>query len=591
MCGIVGGVGNVDFRKYLLEGLKRLDYRGYDSAGLAYFMNEKVNLYKVAGKVEALAQIVPDFGGASAGIAHTRWATHGQPSKENAHPQMSFKGEFYVVHNGVIENYCDLKNQLKVRGYEFKSQTDTEVLADLLERNYLRMGSVLGAIAESIKSLEGSFACAILHKDEPNRVYFMKNASPLLLGKGKGSFLLASDPAPMIELTSSFIDLADGSYGYLEKDNVKIYKDYEEIKPEYSTRDAENFNHDLGDYPHYMLKEIEETPHVLHRLIDNYYDGSEFLFDKNLLNAIKAADMVVFLACGTSYYASLMGVRYMHFLGKRSEAYIASEWAYDPFKGGVNPIYILLSQSGETADLIKCQKIIAQRGDISVAITNTKGSTVERNATYSCLVYAGLEVAVASTKSYVAQVSLLALLTGALDGRANVVTHLFTIRDALKDVINRKEEIKKLVDSFYNAKDAFYVGRSYDYLASLEGALKLKEVSYIHAESYPGGELKHGPIALIEKDTLVIGFISDPSVASMMRSNFIELASRGAHIVPITVKALSETDDAFILKDVKSYLAPLEEVMVAQYISYFVALKKGLPIDKPRNLAKSVTVE
>jgi glucosamine--fructose-6-phosphate aminotransferase (isomerizing) len=591
MCGIVGGVGNVDFRKYLIEGLKKLDYRGYDSAGLAYQKDGQINCYKIAGRVEALDAIVPPFAGANAGIAHTRWATHGQPSKENAHPQMSMRGEFYIVHNGVIENFRALKNQLIARGYVFASQTDTEVIADMLERNFLRIGSVLDAIRATIDGLQGSFACAILHKGEPNRLYFMKNASPLLLGVGSDASYLGSDALPMVGYTSKFIDLDDGEYGFLTPGGFGIYKGYDKMEPKWTTRSAELLNHDLMGYPHYMLKEIEEIPGVIKRLQDNYFDGEKFLFNPAMLKTIEHADKITFLACGTSYYACLMGVKFMHFLNRRASASIASEFAYDPFTSAKRPVYILLSQSGETADLIKCQKIINARGEISIAVTNSKGSTIERNATYSCLLYAGLEVAVASTKSYVAQVSFLAMLTGALDHKNNVITHLYALSDAIKDVIARKGEIQKLADSVADAKDAFYVGRGNDYLAGMEGALKLKEVSYVHAECYPGGELKHGPIALIEDGTLVIALISDPDLAMAMRNNLEELRARKAHILVISNDACKAEGDAFVTKSCKPYLAAVVGVVVAQYFSYYVALKKGLPIDKPRNLAKSVTVE
>jgi len=591
MCGIVGGVGKIDFRSYLIKGLKKLDYRGYDSAGCAYYLKNKIEMYKIAGRVEALDAIVPEFSGATAGIAHTRWATHGQPSKENAHPQESMKREFYVVHNGVVENFRSLKNQLIACDYVFGSQTDTEVIANTLERNFLRIGSVLDAIRATVESIEGSYACAILHKGEPNRLYFMKNSSPLLIGVSSDASYLASDPLPMIQFTNKFVDLDDKVYGFVEPGTYEIYKGYEKLNPKFSTRSVDQFNHELGDYPHFMLKEIEEIPGVIKRLEENYFDGKKFLFSPDMLKALEKSDKIVFLACGTSYYASLMGVRYMHFLGKRSGAYVASEWAYDPFETAKNPVYVLLSQSGETADLIKCQKVINERGEISIAVTNSKGSTIERNSTYSCLLYAGLEVAVASTKSYLAQVSFLAMLTGALDHKTNVITHLYGLIDACKDIIARKEEIKKIADSLSQTKDAFYVGRGYDYLAGMEGALKLKEVSYIHAEAYPGGELKHGPIALIEENTLVVGLVSDPSIASSMRNNLEELHARKANIVVISNEPLKNTGDAFIVKDVKPYLAGAAEVVVAQFLSYYVALKKGLPIDKPRNLAKSVTVE
>jgi glucosamine--fructose-6-phosphate aminotransferase (isomerizing) len=340
-----------------------------------------------------------------------------------------------------------------------------------------------------------------------------------------------------------------------------------------------------------MLKEIEESPSIIRRLIDNYYNGTKFTFDSRIVKAIATSDDIVFLACGTSHYASMLGVEYMHFLGKRSESYIASEWAYYPVVTAKKPVFILLSQSGETADLIACQKYINENGLTNIAITNSRGSTIDRKATFSLLLYAGLEVAVASTKSYDAQVTILAMLVAAVTKSTNAIRHLRNLTSAIEDIISRKEEIHEIAKKMVNARDAFFVGRGYDNEAALECALKLKEISYIHAEAYAGGELKHGPIALIEKETPVIGLISDPISASALRNNLEELKSRGASIFIVSTKALKAENDNFVINDVKPYLAAVAKVTFGQYLSYYVALEKGLPIDKPRNLAKSVTVQ
>ena len=591
MCGIVAGVGKIDFRSYLLSGLKKLDYRGYDSAGLAYEKDGAVKLYKILGQVSALERIVPPFEGASLGIAHTRWATHGEPNTVNAHPQKSMHGEFYLVHNGVIENFQALKTKLLSAGYVFASQTDTEVIADLLELNYRECGDVLEAIQTTISQLVGSFACAIIHKGDGSHLYFMKNSSPLLIGVGQGASYLASDAVPMIGFTERFVDLDDGEYGCLGAEDFSLYLADRKIEPAFVTREVDQFTRDLCGYPHYMLKEIEESPAVITRLIDNYFDGRKFLFNEKMLAAIRASDDVVFLGCGTSYYAARLAQSYIHCLGKRSEVYIASEWAYAPEIFAKKPIYVLFSQSGETADLILCQKIINKAGAINIAVCNTKGSSIERNATYSCLVYAGLEVAVASTKSYVAQAALMALLVGALGEKPGAVVKLDGLVGSIKDIIARREEIHALAKGLVSAHDAFYVGRGLDYLACLESSLKLKEVSYVHCEAYPGGELKHGPIALISDDIPVIGFISDPLLAGHIRNNLVELASRRAKVIVVASEALAEKGDDFLIKPVAGCLMPIAEVVFGQYLSYYVSLEKGLPIDKPRNLAKSVTVE
>lgn len=590
MCGIVGGVGKVDFRRYLLEGLKSLDYRGYDSAGLAYIQNDSIHLFKTMGQVQKLDEITPDFHDAIAGIAHTRWATHGVPSDVNAHPQVSFQRNVYLVHNGVIENYKALKSFLQSKGRSFVSETDTEVVADLIEWYFLSTNDPLKALQKTIDDLEGSFACAILFKNS-NDLFFIKRSSPILIGVGSTATYLASDAVPMMKYADRFIDVDDNMYGYLTPEEYHIYKNGKEVEPQFVERKVEECQYDRGHYPHFMLKEIEESPSIISRLIDNYFDGASYLFDPKILHALEESDDVVFLACGTSHYASLLGVDFMHYLGKRSESYIASEWAYYPVVTALRPVYILISQSGETADLIACQNYINSNGLVNIAITNSRGSTIDRKATYSLLLYAGLEVAVAATKSYIAQVVLLSMITSALSKTDNTIRHLRVLISAIQDIISRKEEIHALAKKISGARDAFFVGRGYDNEAALECALKLKEISYIHAEAYAGGELKHGPIALIEKDTPVIGLVSDPISAMALRNNLEELSARGATIIIVSTKALAVPSDNFVIADVKTYLAALAKVVFGQYLSYYVALEKGLPIDKPRNLAKSVTVQ
>jgi glucosamine--fructose-6-phosphate aminotransferase (isomerizing) len=554
------------------------------------FSKGEIHLFKTVGRVEKLDEITPKFTGASAAIAHTRWATHGVPSDVNAHPQFSMRQNIFLVHNGVIENFKTLKNRLQAKGYVFASETDTEVIADLLEDYYLSTNDPLIAIRKTIASLEGSFACAILIKDH-DELYFMKRSSPILIGVGNGANYLASDAVPMVHYTSKFVDVDDDEYGYMTPEKYHLYKDGKEVEAHFVERKVEECNYDLCGYPHFMLKETEEAPSVIRRIVDNYFDEDHFTFDPKMIQALKKSDDIVFFACGTSHYASLLGVDYMHYLGKRSESYIASEWAYYPNVTAKNPVYILLSQSGETADLIACQKYLNENGLTNIALTNTRGSTIDRKASYSLLIFAGLEVAVAATKSYDAQVTILALLTAALDGTTNAVRHIQDLISAIEDVISRREEIHKIAKRISKARDAFFVGRGYDNEAALECALKLKEIAYVHAEAYAGGELKHGPIALIEKETPVIGLISDPISALALRNNLEELKSRGATIIIVATKALKAPGDDFVINDVKPYLGGIAKVVFGQYLAYYVALEKGLPIDKPRNLAKSVTVQ
>ncbi len=592
MCGIVGVVGKVDTRKFLIDGLYALDYRGYDSAGVTFVDNKgEFIVYKKVGKVDLLDKAVPHKVDSSLGIAHTRWATHGAPTLINCHPHFSMKGEFSLVHNGVIENYRALKTRLVDRGYTFKSDTDTEVVVNLIEYYYKQNKDVLDAIRRAIEILEGSFALALVHHKENDKLYFAKRNSPLIIGLGETANYLGSDAVPMIKYTNQFIDLKDNEYGYIDVDTIKMYQGYNEVEYCVTTQEAEFLDHDLNGYPNYMLKEIEETPMVIKRLMDNYFDGENYLFDKRMIEALRRAEDVIFIACGTSYHASLMGVRYMQYLGKRSSSYVASEWAYFPIFTSKKPLYILISQSGETADLIRCQKIINSRGSTNIAIVNTKNSTIERNATFSCLLFAGLEVAVASTKAFSAQVSLLALLTGAIERRNNCIEHLNTMVDCLKHIYENKGRIEMIASEIENSSTVFFIGRGNDYIASLEAALKMKEITYLHCEAFPGGELKHGPIAVVDDKTSLIAFDSDMSIDLAIRNNVKEIEARGAKSFIIAFNSLYKDGDAFYVNNIKPYLSTIAMVFVSQYLAYFVALHKGVNIDKPRNLAKSVTVE
>ncbi len=592
MCGIVG-VTNCKFvRKYLIEGLKALDYRGYDSAGIATIKNDKTfEVHKVVGKVEDLDASLPKTIEGSTGIGHTRWATHGAPTLENCHPHHSSHNTIMLVHNGVIENYRALKVRLMHFGYTFYSDTDTEVIANLIEYNLKKYRDILAAIRISMEELQGSFACAFMWQKDPAHIYFMKRSSPLLVGLAEDTCYIASDAIPMTKYTDKFIDILDDQYGFIGSGDIELYKGYDKCEYQFTDKNPELLSRDLNGYENYMLKEIEETPAVLTRLVDNYFDGKNFLFDKELVSVIRKAKEVVFIACGTSYHASLQGVRYMHYLNKRSEAYIASEWAYYPVFGNKNAVYVLISQSGETADLIRCQKIINSRGLVNVAITNTKGSTIDREATFSCLLYAGLEVAVASTKAFSAQVSLLALLVGAIEGHDNVIYHLQVVKEAMYEIITRKKDLEDIASEVEKANMLFFIGRGNDLDGVKEAALKMKEISYIHSEAFPGGELKHGPIAIVDKDTSTIAFISEVSTELAIRANVKEIEARGAKSFVFAAKGLYKEGDAFAVPMCKNYLAILPMVYCGQYLSYYVALHKGVNIDKPRNLAKSVTVE
>jgi glucosamine--fructose-6-phosphate aminotransferase (isomerizing) len=592
MCGIVGGVSNKPIRNYLIEGLKTIEYRGYDSAGIAVFNGKKAEIYKVRGRVEDLDNKLEKRIDGLVGIGHTRWATHGEPSVINAHPHASKSGLFSIVHNGVIENFRAVKNALMEKGYSFLSETDTEVIANVIEENYRHTGDVYKAISKMMSDVKGSYALAILFSKEPDIIYFAKNRSPLLIGRGQNGNFLASDYLPMLKVADQFVTISDYQYGSISLDDIKMFGRNDQPLPiVFHKTKLKPEALDLNGYPHYMLKEIEEADSCVKLLVDNYYDGKSFLFDKEMMRQIKEADNIVFLACGTSYHACLLGSRFFRKAGKISDVYIASEWAYNPYTSGKKTVYIFMSQSGETADLIHCLSVAKKMDGTIITITNTQGSTLSRSADHTLLLYAGIEVAVASTKAYVAQVSALALLAGALNDDASVIADLEAVIAAQQSVIDNHDKIKNLASFVSGKNDVYFLGRGLDYDLALECSLKLKEITYIHSEAFPGGELKHGPIALIEKDTPVIGFISDAKTELAMRSNLHEVEARGARVIVVSSITLAHPEDDFVVPYAPKYLSSLVKVLFGQYLAYYVALKRGLNIDKPRNLAKSVTVE
>lgn len=592
MCGIVGTVDSKNLRSFLLNGLKSLEYRGYDSAGIATITDNNFNLYRCVGRVEGLEKKVPSNLPGFTGIGHTRWATHGEPLERNCHPHVSYNNIFAIVHNGVIENFQELKNELLNEGFKFNSDTDTEVIANVLEQEYSKTNNVLESINNTLKRIDGSLAIAILFNGDEHKIYFARRKSPLLIGIGKETNYLASDALPMIKFADKFVDLLNNQYGYITNNEVHVYQNNKEVELKYTERNAELLNADLNGYPHYMLKEIEEIPSCIVRLIDNYFVNEEYHFNFEMLEALQNADTITFIACGTSYHACLLGKHYMEKIGKHSEAYIASEWAYFPhFNDREKEVFILVSQSGETADVITCLQNINKNNYKSITITNTKGSTLERDATWSCLLYAGVEIAVASTKAYTSQVALLYLLSSAIVHNTSSIKILKNNNVALNNIINQKEQIKEIAYKIKNVNDAFFLGRGTDYYVALEASLKLKEITYIHSEAFPGGELKHGPLALIEKNTPVFGFITLPEISAAMRGNFSEVKARNAKVYSIVTKNLATKDDTIIIDNLNRDISALAIVMVAQYLAYYTALARNKDIDKPRNLAKSVTVE
>ena len=592
MCGIVGAVGLNNPTEYVQKGLKMLDYRGYDSAGLAYFDNG-IKIIKDVGSVEHLMSIVPSNIISNLMIGHTRWATHGAPDIRNTHPHISFNKHICLVHNGVIENYKEIKDFLFEEGYRFYGETDSEVVANLLEYYYLQNKNITESIKRVMSMIVGSYAIVGFTDDNKDSIFVFKNASPLVIGIGDGFNLVASDASPLVNYTNRFIELDDFDQAIIEHHDISVFdRDGNRVKRKIITKDIELISHDLKGYPHYMLKEIEEIVPIVNRITSTYYQDNKFLFDKQLIKDLNESDHIIFVACGTSYHASLVGGRYFENYGKSASRFIASEWAFHPTYPGQKPFVILISQSGETADLIHCLDIIKKQNLNNLIITNTGGSTLDRNCRYSLLLHAGIEVSVASTKAYVAQVTLLALLAASLQNDSSVISDLKHCVTVVEDIQkNYKPMIQKVASEIKDKTNIFYLGRSYDYFLSLEASLKLKEISYIHSEAIPGGELKHGPIALIEEGLPVIVFITDPSTAPSMRGNIEEVKSRGAKVYVIATKELSQQGDTIIVKDYAPYLSSVAISTIAFYLAYYVSLAKGLNVDKPRNLAKSVTVE
>lgn len=591
MCGIVGCVGLKKSHKYVIDGLKTLDYRGYDSAGVA-FLNDSIEIYKAPGSVDHLNSLIPSKKEGVLAIGHTRWATHGQPNERNSHPHLSNSKQFALVHNGTIENYLDIKSKLVEKGYTFYSETDSEVMVNLIECFYLETKDVLKSIRLAMNELKGSYAISLIHQGE-DRIYVLKNASPLLIGLSEQYNLIASDASPMIEYTNKFIELDDLEYGYVDKDKNELFDiNGNKLNKELIKKESELIMHNLNGYDHFMIKEIEEIETVIIRMINEYHHGDVSTLDEKIVERIKQSDHIIFIACGTSYHASLVGARYFEEMGVPTSTYIASEWASHPVFPGKNPFIIFVSQSGETADVIQCHKIVKQRKYESLVITNVKGSTLQRNCTYSLLLHAGVEVSVASTKAYVGQVVAMLFLVEAAFNKTDIIKDLFKAAQIIASIRqNFKNKIKEIAEEIKDKNDLYFLGRGYDYFLSLEASLKLKEISYIHSEALAGGELKHGPIALVHDDTAVVVFITDESVAPKMRVNIEEVKSRGAKVYVFSTKRFAKKDDTIILEDYPSYLTSVIASSLAFYLAYFTALSKGYNVDKPRNLAKSVTVE
>lgn len=604
MCGIVGVVGNRNATDILMQGLEKLEYRGYDSAGIFVANDNQSNLIKSVGRIADLrAKIGIDVAG-STGIGHTRWATHGQSTEGNAHPHTSQTGRFVLVHNGVIENYLHIKTEF-LAGHDFKGQTDTEIAVHLIgkfvEEDKL---SVLEAFKKALNIIEGSYAFALMDSQATDTIYVAKNKSPLLIGLGEGYNMICSDAMAMIRETSEFMEIHDKEVVVLTKDSITITDyDGQVVKRNAYTAELDLSDIGKGTYPFYMLKEIDEQPTVMRRLISTYADESgKMLLDSAIISSIQEADRLYILAAGTSYHAGFATKNMLEQLTDTPvELGVASEWGYHMPLLSKKPMFILLSQSGETADSRQVLVKANAMGIPSLTVTNVPGSTLSREATYTMLIHAGPEIAVASTKAYTAQIATLAFLAkavGEANGKQeaidfNLAHELSLVAQSIEATLTEKNLVAEKVQALLSTtRSAFYIGRGNDYYVAMEAALKLKEISYIQCEGFAAGELKHGTISLIEEGTPVIGLISSSQlVASHTRGNIQEVAARGAHVLTVVEEGLEREGDDIIVNKVHPFLAPIAMVIPTQLIAYYASLQRGLDVDKPRNLAKAVTVE
>ncbi len=610
MCGIVGYIGPKQAQPILIESLKRLEYRGYDSAGIAIINEETKKTSKKSelifrkdqGTIDNLTSILDNNTiSGRVGISHTRWATHGPPSKKNAHPHIDCTGKLALVHNGIIENYNQLKDKLIKKGHEIVSETDTEILVHLIEDNY--NGDLAMAVRKSLKTVKGSYAIAVIHETEPDRIVVARNESPLILGVGSNENFIASDVPAVLKYTKRVIYLHNKEISIVNNNSIEIMdldgntieRDWQEIT--WNLEDAEK-----GGFEHYMLKEIFEETKAIREVLRGRV--GEIIFPELSIYSNTIFHGIKIIACGTSYHASLTGKYIFERLTRLpTTVEMASEYRYsEPTHD--TPLVILITQSGETADTLAAAREARRRGCRTIALTNVVGSSITREVDDIIYIRVGPEISVAATKSFVGQLITLYLLAIFI---AEVLGHLKpepakelketlrTLPSVVERVVNNTSEIKNMVKSLVSAKHIFYIGRNINYPSALEGALKLKEISYIHAEGFPAGELKHGPLALLTKDTPVIAILSKDHTYDKIVSNLIEASARNAPVIAITSESDDEiqniADQVLYYPDVPSLFSPVPVAVILQLVAYYTAKKCGCTIDKPRNLAKSVTVE
>ncbi|MDY4010661.1 MAG: glutamine--fructose-6-phosphate transaminase (isomerizing) [Fusobacterium gastrosuis] len=607
MCGIIGYSGSeADAINVILEGLEKLEYRGYDSAGIAFLDGNKIIIEKKEGKLQNLKEHLKDVATKSnLGIGHTRWATHGVPTDRNSHPHYSENKDVVLVHNGIIENYQELKNDLLTSGVKFSSDTDSEVVAQLFSK--LFDGDLLSTLNKVIEKIRGSYALAIIHKDFPNKMICCKNHSPLIVGLGAKQNFVASDVSAVLKYTKDVIFLEDGDKVIVEQDKVEIFdKDNKSIERKINKIEWNFEQATKGGYEHFMIKEIEEQPEIIEKTLNVYTDKNfDIKFDEQLEGInFQNIDRIYIVACGTAYYAGLQGQYFMKkILGIDIFTDIASEFRYNEPIITDRTLAIFVSQSGETFDTLMSMKYAKEKGAKTLAISNVLGSTLTREADNVIYTLAGPEISVASTKAYSSQVLVLYLLSLYIGLKfekiqekeyVSLIKDITKLRANIEKIIENKNTIYEIAKIVKDTQNGFYLGRGIDEKIAREGSLKMKEINYIHTESLPAGELKHGSIALIENGVLVVVISTDLEMDEKTVSNIKEVKARGAYVVGVAKKGslVSEAADKYIeIEDSGLLLTPLTAAIALQYLAYYTAYAKGYDMDKPRNLAKSVTVE
>lgn len=591
MCGIIGYIGKNKAINVLINGLEKMEYRGYDSSGVCLYSKDKIDIIKSIGKISNLKEKInyDETSSYTRGIAHTRWATHGGVTLENAHPHK--QGKVIVVHNGIIENAKELKEQLKTKGYKFYSDTDTEVIAALLD--YYLEDDILKTIEKAKQKLIGSYALGIVIEGIEDEMYIVKKDSPLIIGIGKGEVFFASDIVAINSYTNNFIFLSEGEVGILKEDKVEVYKDFIKQEKEVKTINVSNDSHDKNGFAHYMLKEINEEPVLLENMLQ------PFLEDINLLPDISSYDAIHIVGCGSALYAGMV-FKYPleEIAGCNVLIEVASEYRYRRINYDKKTLVVLISQSGETADTIAAMRFAKKNNADTLAIVNVENSTIAKESDKVLFIKAGVEVAVATTKAYILQTALLSLIAlklcydkGIIKDIEKYLDEYKNIPKLIKETIDKEENYKKIAKEIYNSKDAFFIGRKIDYAYSLEGSLKLKEVSYINASAYQAGELKHGTISLIDNNSVVFGILTDEEIIPKTLSNIIETEARGANVIVITNDKKIDYKNKILVPKVSYFTQGLLVIPTMQLIAYYTALLKNCSIDQPKNLAKSVTVE